>query len=178
MELQTVSGERKRVLFFTKQLYELFRKVNESQTEGVIIKKPCIQNDDILITDYTKVSISAITECMTKELKITNIATGLGEAALCDRFNIQATVSHVSDIGIHGRDGNMIAVRTAVVHNRTGFATITVFSQLTKEIVDGKSYQFTDVNAGCYKKERVLKTTEMPKITSMKSRRKYNMNAM
>ena len=39
MELQTLSGRRKWVVYFTKQRYDLFRKVNESQTEGVIIKK-------------------------------------------------------------------------------------------------------------------------------------------
>ena len=167
IELQTVSAERKRVVCFTKQRYDLFCKVNESQKEGVIIKKTRIENDDILITDYTKVSISAIRQCVTKSLKITSIATVLGEAALHDRFNIQATVSHVSDIDNHERDGNMMAVRTAVVHNRAGFATMTVLSQLTKEIVDGKSYQFTNVNVGRYKKERVLKTTEMTKITSI-----------
>ena len=95
------------------------------------------------------------------------IAAVLGEAALYDRFNIQATVSHVSDIDSHECDGNMMAVRTAVVHDKTGFATITVLSQLSKEIVDGKSYQFTNVNVGPYKKERVMKTTEMAKITSI-----------
>ena len=89
-ELQTVSGERKRVVCFTKQRYDLFRKVNESQMEGMIKKKLGIQNDDILITDYTKVSIAAITQCVTKDLKIANIATVLGEAALYNRFNIQA----------------------------------------------------------------------------------------
>ena len=31
----------------------------------------------------------------------------------------------------------------------------------------GKSYKFTNVNVGRYKKERVLKTTEMTKITSI-----------
>ena len=57
---------------------------------------------------------------MTKDLKITNIATVLGEAALYDRFNIQAAVSYVSDVNIHERDGNMMAVRAAVVHDKTG----------------------------------------------------------
>ena len=93
MELQTVSGEGKRVVCFTKQRYDLFRKINESQTELVVIKKLRIQNDDILITDYTKVNISAITQCLTKDLKIANIATVLGGAALYDTFNIQVTVS-------------------------------------------------------------------------------------
>ena len=44
---------------------------------------------------------------------------------------------------------------------------MTVFSQLTKEIADGKSYQFTNVNEDRYKKEHVLKTTEMTKIKSI-----------
>ena len=82
----------------------------------------------------------------------------LGEAALYDRFNIQATVSPVSDINNHERDGKMMAVRTAVVHDKTGFATMTVFSHPTKEIADGKYYQFANVNVGRYKKGRVLKT--------------------
>ena len=35
---------------------------------------------------------------MTKDLKLANIATALGEAALYDRFNIQATVNPISHI--------------------------------------------------------------------------------
>ena len=92
-----------------------------------------------------------------KNLKIANIATVLGEAALYGRFNIQATVRHVSDIDSHEHEGNMMAVRTAVVHCKTGFAKMTVFSQLTKEIADGKSYKFTNVNVGRHKKEHILK---------------------
>ena len=58
----------------------------------------------------------------------------------------------------------MMAVRcTAVVHDKKGFGTMTVFSQLTKEIATGKSYEFTNLNVGHYKKERILKTTEMTK---------------
>ena len=45
-----------------------------------------------------------------------------------------------------------MGVRTVVVHDKTGFATVTVFSQLTKEIANGESYQFTNVNVGCYKR--------------------------
>ena len=82
----------------------------------------------------------------------------LGEAALYDRFNIQATVSPVSSINNHERDGKMMAVRTAVVHDKTSFATMTVFPHPTKEIADGKYYQFTNVNMGQYKKGCVLKT--------------------
>ena len=61
---------------------------------------------------------------------------------LYSHFNIQATVNHVSDIDNHKGDGNLMAVSTAVADDKTSFATITVFLQLTKEITDRKSYQF------------------------------------
>ena len=101
---QTVSGERKWLVCFTNRHYDLFRKINESQKEGIIIKKPCIQNDNILITDYTKVSISAIMQCMIKDSNIANIAAVLGEAILRNIFNIQA-ISDVSDIDNYEGDG-------------------------------------------------------------------------
>ena len=61
----------------------------------------------------------------------------------------------------------MLAIRTAVVHEKAGFATMKIFSKLTKEIADGKSYQSTNVNVCRYKKKRALKTTEMAKILSI-----------
>ena len=66
----------------------------------------------------------------------------------------------------------MMGVRTVVVHDKTGFAAVTVFSQLTKEIANGESYQFTNVNVRCYKKEHLLKTTEITKITSIEDSRR------
>ena len=60
MNLQVESGDLKRVVCFSKQRYELFRKVNDSDTEGVVIKRPRFQNGDILITDYTNINTSTI----------------------------------------------------------------------------------------------------------------------
>ena len=50
MNFQVESSDLKRFVCFSKQRYELFRKVNYSGTEGVVIKRPRLQNDDILIT--------------------------------------------------------------------------------------------------------------------------------
>ena len=55
MSLQVESGDLKRIVCFRKQRYEIFRKVNNIDTEGVVIKRPSFQNDDILITDYTNI---------------------------------------------------------------------------------------------------------------------------
>ena len=40
----------------------------------------------------------------------------------------------------HESYGNIMTVLTVVVHDKTGFPTITVSSQLTNDIADGKSY--------------------------------------
>ena len=60
MSLQIESGDLKRVVCFSKQRYELFRKVNNNDTEGVVIKRQHFQNDDILTTDYTNINTSTI----------------------------------------------------------------------------------------------------------------------
>ena len=72
MSLQVKSGDLKRVVCFSKQKYELFQKVNNSHTEGVVKKRPRFQNDDILITDCTNINTSVIIPC-TVEQKITTI---------------------------------------------------------------------------------------------------------
>ena len=86
--------------------------MNENPTEGAIIEKSHLQNDDILIIEYAEVSMSSIAQCMSEDLKITNNTTVFDEAALYDRFNIPANVSYVSDIYNHECDGNMMAART------------------------------------------------------------------
>ena len=60
-----------------------------------------------------------------------------------------------------------MAVRTAVVDDRTGFATMTVFSQLTNG--DSQSYKFTNVNVGRYKKEHILKIDKKVQICQCKN---------
>ena len=56
--------------------------MNENPTEGAIIEKSHLQNDDILIIEYAEVSMSSIAQCMSEDLKITNNTTVFDEAAL------------------------------------------------------------------------------------------------
>ena len=46
------------------------------------------------------------------EQKITTVSEVLPEAAMYDRVNIEAVISHLSNITQHERDGNMITVCT------------------------------------------------------------------
>ena len=123
MSLQVESSNLKRVTCFSKQRYD--RKVNNSDTEVVVIKRPCFQNDDILITDYTNINTSTIIPC-TLEQKKTTISEVLTETAVYDRINIEAVISHLSNI-THERDGKMVTVRTGVVHDEIDFGNLSVF---------------------------------------------------
>ena len=167
MDLQVESGDLKRVVCFSKQRYELFRKVNDSDTEGVVIKRPHFQNDNILITDYTNINTSTVIPCAVEQ-KITTVSEVLTEAAMYDRVNIEAVISHLSNITQHECDGKMVTVRTGVVHDETGFANVSIFEELINKVVNGISYCFTNLNVGRFKRERMLKTTHMSKIVEIK----------
>ena len=137
LTLQVESSDLKRVACFSKQRYELFRKVN-SDTEGVVIKRPRFQNGDILITDYININTSTIIPC-TVEQEITTISEVLTKAAVYDRVNIEALISHLSSITQHVRDGKMVTVRTGVVQDETDFANVSIFEELTNKVVNAKS---------------------------------------
>ena len=138
-----------------------------TETEDVLIKSPCFQDDDIIITDYTNINTSTIILC-TVEQKITTASKVLTEAAMYGRVNIEAATSHLSNITQHERDGKMVTIRIGVVHDETGFANVSIFEELTNKVVNEKSYRFTNLNVGRFKQECVLKTTDVSKIFKIK----------
>ena len=114
------------------------KEVNNSDTEGIKIKRPRFQNDDILIADFTKIITSSIIPSTVKQ-KITKISEVLIEGAMHHRLNIKAMISHPSNIRQHDRDGKMVAVCTGVVHDETSLANLSIFEELTNKLVNGKS---------------------------------------
>ena len=99
---------------------------------------------------------------------MTTISEVLTEAAVYDRVKIETVISHLSNITQHERDGKMVTVRTGVVHDETGFANVSIFEELNNKVVDAKSYRFTNWNVGRFKRELVLKTTDVSKIVEIK----------
>ena len=85
-----------------------------------------------------------------------------------DHVNIEAVISYLSNIRQHERDGKMVTVRTGVVQDETGFTNVSIIEELTNKVVTGKSYRFTNLNVGRFKRERELKTTDLSKIIEIK----------
>ena len=82
------------------------------------------------------------------EKKITTVSEVLTEAAMYDRVNTEAVISHLSNITQHERNRKMITVRIGVVHDETGFANVSIFKELTNKVVNRKYYHFTNLNVG------------------------------
>ena len=112
MNLQVESGDLKRSVCFSKQRYEFFQNIKNKDIEGVVIKIPRFQNDDILITDYTAINISRIIPD-TVEQKLTTISEVLTEAAMYERVNLEAVISHLTIFRQHQRDGKMVSLHSS-----------------------------------------------------------------
>ena len=81
------------------------------------------------------------------------------------RGNIEAVI--LDNIREHELDGKMVVVCTGVVHDETGLTNASIL-ELTNKVVNGKSYRFTNLNVGRFKRERVLKTTDVSKVIVIK----------
>ena len=92
MNLQVESDDLKRPAGFSEQRYKLFQNVNNKDIEGVVIKRPRFQNDDILITDYTTINTSRIIPGKVEQ-KLTTISEVLSEPAMYERVNLEAVIS-------------------------------------------------------------------------------------
>ena len=62
---------------------------------------------------------------------------------------------HLSNITQYEGDGKMETVLTGVIHDETRFAKVSIFEELTNKAVSEKSYHFTNLNVGRFKRERV-----------------------
>lgn len=95
----------------------------------------------------------------------TTISEVLTRAIVRCRGNIEAV--KLDNIRQHELDGKMAIIYTGVVHDETGSPNASIF-ELTNKVVNGKSYRFTNLNVGRFKRERVLKTTDVSKVIVIK----------
>ena len=62
----------------------------------------------------------------------------------------------------------MVTVRIGVIHDEIGFANVSIFEELTNNVVNRKYYHFTNLNVGRFNRERVLKTTDVSQFVEIK----------
>ena len=165
MDLQTEKGT-KRAVCFNKHRYPLFEEVNESASTALVIKKAKLDNEDILITDYSRIEkLEEAKLVVMNEQKITPISMAFAECSLYERINIIAKLSNISPITDREKeDGSKVLVQTAVAHDKSGSGNITIFADCVDKVVQDKIYKFTHITVGRFKGERLLKTTDVTQI--------------
>lgn len=155
---------------FNKARYQLFEKINDSKDKGITMKKIMKEDDDtILITEYSQINtVDLDTKKSPKEeLDFTNIADAIAEKGLYERVNIQGILTNLSEVNTVSTSGSDIRLKTALVHDTSGYANLTIFGCSVDNVEENKTYKISHVCISNFKSSRVLKTTELTKFTQV-----------
>ena len=166
MDLDTDTGEQHRAVCFAKDRYPIFMKVNDSNSDGVILKRIKLNDNDILITDYTQIKVySPDEERKVAPIIISKIASVMAECSLFDRVNIKGILSHISPIETYENDGRPVKLRKCILHDDSGFCCCKLFGELSEQVEENKPYLFTHLVVNKYKSSRLLKSCEVTVIS-------------
>ena len=167
MDFYDVDGGTKRAVCFQQKRYTLFQSLNDSQTQGVVIKRPRMQDDNILITDYSQIKKKTLKSPESESLKVTSVEGAFSECALFERVHLQGIVTHLSEIKERERDGKLVKIRTAIILDNSGFGEISFFGDHVYNVAEKEQYALNHIVVSRYKLKRVLKTTDVTKIVKI-----------
>ena len=167
MDLQTSNG-KKRAVCFCKDRYRIFKELDESGDQGCVILSYDQGDNDIIINDSSKVSKSALNFQRSKEIKYFDINSIINEFSLYTRVNIKGKTTDLSIPTESEVKGTMMAIKTAIIHDQSGFAPITFFGDILCDTLENdKCYDFQNLSLSKYRSDRILKTTEITKFVEI-----------
>ena len=98
------------------------------------------------------------------EIKISNIKTIITEYQLFEKVSIKAFVKEVSLITSTKVCDKCINMQAALVHDKSGTSSITLFDMNCNQIQNSSSCVFTNLSSSQYLSPRLLKKTEVTTI--------------
>ena len=98
------------------------------------------------------------------EIKISNIKTIINEYQLFEKVSIKAFVKEISLITSTKVCDKCINMQAALVHDKSGTSSITLFDMNCNQIKTSSSYIFTNLSSSQYLSPRLLKKTEITTI--------------
>ena len=100
------------------------------------------------------------------EIKISNIKTIINEYQLFEKVSIKAFVTEVSLITSTEVCDKCINMQAALVYDKSGTSSITLFDMNCNQIQNSSSYIFTNLSSSqyYYQSPRLLKETEITTI--------------
>ena len=87
-------------------------------------------DNDILINDCTKVSKIALDFNKAKDTVYSDIASVINEFSLYTRVNIKGKITDLSVATENDVRGTMMVIKTAIIHDESGFAPFTIFGDI------------------------------------------------
>ena len=163
MDLHTLNRKRREVCF-SKDRYIIFKELDESGEQGCIITSYDTNDNDILINDCTKVSKIALDFNKAKDTVYSDIKSVINEFSLYTRVNIKGKITDLSVATENDVGDTMMAIKTAIIHDESGFAPLTIFGDISDVVKDEKCYDICNLSLSKYKLDHILKTTEITKL--------------
>lgn len=80
------------------------------------------------------------------------------------RVNIK---EHITDLSVPTENvagGKMMAIKSAIIHDESEFAPLTIFGDIWDVVKDKKCYDIRNLSPSKYKSDRILKITEITKF--------------
>ena len=161
--LQTLNGKG-RAVCFSKDRCIICKELDESGEQGCMITSYDTNDNDILINDCTKVSKTALDFNKAKDTVYSDIESVINEFSLYTRVNIKGKFPDLSVATENDVAGTMMAIKTAIIHDESGFARLTIFGDICDIVKDEKCYDICNLSLSKYKSVRILKTTEITKL--------------
>ena len=125
----------------------------------------CDTNDsDILINDCIKVSKIALDFNKAKDTVYSDIKSVINEFSLYTRLNVKERITDLSVATENDVGGRKMATKTAIVHDESGVAPLTIFGDICDAVKDEKCYDICNLSISKHKSDRILKTTEITKL--------------
>ena len=167
MDIQTCNG-KKRAVCFCKDRYRIFKELDESGDQGCVILSYDQGDDDIIINDSSKVSKSVLNFQRSKEIKYHDINSIINEFSLYTRVNVKGKITDLGAPKESEVNSTMMAIKTAIIHDKSGFAPITFFGDVLCDVLENdKCYDFQNLSLSKFRSDRILKTTEITNIAEI-----------
>lgn len=93
--------------------------MNDNPTHRAHKEPTARENDDIIITDFSKTTKVEVDPVKIKQIEAMTIADALSQKSIYERFHVGGVLSNLSGKKSHGGDdGIILQVRTTIFHER------------------------------------------------------------
>ena len=79
-------------------------------------------------------------------------------------MNIKGKITNLSVATENDVGGTMMAIITAIIHDESGFALLSIYGHICDVVKDQKCYYICNLSLRKYKLDRILKNTEISKL--------------